>query len=100
MLNDESDFGKIIVRRMEQMVRVCTRDSRLPSCEQEEVEGETIDVSALWRLMKELLDGMAVEGCKLSALDRLRRMLKNKGETALHLVHKAQMIFLTSEVPV
>lgn len=74
MLDDESDFGEVTFRRMEQMVKHFMGDARLPSYEQEIVEGEEVDVPALWRSMKDLLASMIVEGCEVSALDRLRRL--------------------------
>lgn len=47
LLDDESDFGKIALRHIEQMVRDCIGDSGLPSGKQKVVVGETIDVPAL-----------------------------------------------------
>lgn len=98
LLNDESDFGKITLRRIEQMVREFMRDARLPSCEQMMLKGESVDVPALWRSMKDLLAGMIVEGCEMSALDRLRKLVRTQGENDISLVYCAQMIFQTSEV--
>lgn len=50
--------------------------------------------------MKELLASMIVEGVKMSALYKLRRLVRTQGDNNLGLVHQAQMIFQTSEVPI
>lgn len=92
LLDDESDFGKVTLRLMEQLVRDYMGEPVLPSCEQETVDQEEINVPALWRSMKGLLADMIVEGCELSALDILRGIVRTQGENDLSLIHQAQMI--------
>lgn len=68
-------------------------DEELPSHEQALLDGEEVDVLALWRFLKSLLSDMIVEGCEVLALDKLRRLTKTQGESDLGLVHCAQMVF-------
>lgn len=82
------------------MVRHYMEDAKLPSHEDELIEEEEVDIPTLWRLMKSFLGGMIVEGCKLLALDRLRKLVRTQGESDLGLVHCAQMIYQTSDMPV
>lgn len=75
-------------------------DAGLPYCEQEVVEGKEVNLLAPWKLMKDVLADMIVEGCEMSAIDGLRILVRTQGENHLSLVHQAQMIFQTIEVPI
>lgn len=99
MFDDDSDFDKITLRRMKQMVKSYMGDSGLPAHKHALVEGEQVDVLALWKSLKNVMASMIVEGCELSALDRLRRLVTTQGESDLGLVHRAQMMYQTNEVP-
>lgn len=93
LFDDESDFRKITLRRMERLVKEQMGDHGFPICENEYIDGQLMDVLAFWRSLKELLYGMVIEGCEELTLDRLRKLSRTTSKNDLSLVTRAQMVF-------
>lgn len=79
------------------MVKEHMGEAGMPTHETKCVDGRQMNVHALRRSLKDLLLGMVVEGCEMSALKRSRKVTRTVGELDLGLVSRAQIIYQTSE---
>lgn len=95
LFDNESDFGKITLRRMEQLVKEHMGERGMPTCETKWIEGKPVNVPALSGSLKDLLFGMVVEGCEVLALDKLRKLTRSADESDMGLVTRAQIIYQT-----
>lgn len=93
LFDDESDVGRIVLTRMEQIIREKLGEEGLPIHDQVVMEGECKNYKEMWMDMMEMLNNLEVEGARIMVLDKLRELRKSPEEIELMFVSRAYLVY-------